>query len=415
MADVRAERAAFNVQVAPRLAEVIGVSSQPPGARSSRFAYFEDESRFLVVAGAQEGADVDLAFALGLTYRGTKRLVLVLPAGLAFPTMQRAPWFRPEVQPEIWLHDGSTVDREPLPSRDSTFEALERRLEPGDDLHKELRRAATAVHLGVRSPSVYSLVEWATTHERLDAGHRRGERSWHCMGQRVLSIRPTRSGLALTAGIHYTDAARAPQIVELSTGEELDAGAIEAIKDAVVAGVGERFGGVAPIGRQDEHWLQAVIRRDPSLVGVEQPALREIPAWRPRGTGSATGAGWGRGFIDLLGIDGHGDIRIVETKLADNADDLLVLQGLDYYVWATAYRQVLLDRLGASRHASLEIHYVIGADDKDNVKVSRFVAAQARGLDDMVRWRFQTVRGWYPKPGGPDRPDVRLLTVGEVP
>ena len=59
----------------------------------------------------------------------------------------------------------------------------------------------------------------------------------------------------------------------------------------------------------------------------------------------------GRGYIDLLGIDGHGDVRIVETKIADNRDDLLILQGLDYYVWAKAYRQVLLARLGASDKA----------------------------------------------------------------
>jgi hypothetical protein len=51
----------------------------------------------------------------------------------------------------------------------------------------------------------------------------------------VLSIRPTKSGVALTAGTHYTDAARAPQSVELLTGDELAAAVIKAIKDAVGA------------------------------------------------------------------------------------------------------------------------------------------------------------------------------------
>ena len=64
---------------------------------------------------------------------------------------------------------------------------------------------------------------------------------------------------------------------------------------------------------------QAVIRRDPAIAGVEQPALRALPAWRPR----SNRQGVGRGYIDLAGLDGNGNVRIVETKLATNADDLL--------------------------------------------------------------------------------------------
>ena len=70
-------------------------------------------------------------------------------------------------------------------------------------------------------------------------------------------------------------------------------------------------------------------------------------------TGSDAHREWGRGFVDLLGLDGHGDIRIVETKLATNDDELLIFQGLDYYIWAQAYRATLRDRLGASPHATV--------------------------------------------------------------
>jgi hypothetical protein len=42
---------------------------------------------------------------------------------------------------------------------------------------------------------------------------------------------------------------------------------------------------------------KAVILRNPTLVGVEQPALRELPAWRPTGEANE----WGRGYIDLIG------------------------------------------------------------------------------------------------------------------
>ena len=80
-----------------------------------------------------------------------------------------------------------------------------------------------------------------------------------------------------------------------------------------------------------------MLRRDPSLVGVESPALREVPAWRPAGAVDS----FGRGFIDLLGLDGHGDIRIVEAKLAKSSDDMTLMQGIDYHVWAHAYRDAL--------------------------------------------------------------------------
>jgi len=82
---VQQERERFNSVDAPRLAVDVGVTDHMWGDRSKRFAYFADQSRFVVIAGAQEGSDVDLAFALGLTYRGDRRLVLVLQCILPSP------------------------------------------------------------------------------------------------------------------------------------------------------------------------------------------------------------------------------------------------------------------------------------------------------------------------------------------
>ena len=212
------------------------------------------------------------------------------------------------------------------------------------------------LHFGGGTEGVWRLVESVTRDRRLDHGHRRGERSWHYAGQRVLSIRRTREGVDVTAGIHYSGA-NAPAPVLIRADEGLDGEQYEEVWRAIEMAIEARRQGPPPIHRPDEHWLQAIIRRDPSIVGVEQPALRELPAWRPRDSPSK----WGRGFIDLVGLDGHGDIRIVETKLAKNADDLLVLQGLDYLVWATAYEKALRDRLAAAAHARFELHYVLGA------------------------------------------------------
>jgi hypothetical protein len=229
------------------------------------------------------------------------------------------------------------------------------------------------------------------------------------MGQKVLSIRGTRTGLAVTAGIHFSAPAQAPQALEIAKTATLDVGQLASIKQQVMAGVDHRLTGTPPIHRRDEHWLQAVIRRDPSLVGVEQPALRELPAWRP-----GISKRWGRGYIDLIGIDGHGDVRVVETKVADNEDDLLVLQGLDYYIWATAYRDVLLQRLGAPSRSALEIHYVIGATAAGPPQLSKYARAQVKGLDEGIRWRFQIVHDWYPGTTGPGAANSRLLAPGEL-
>jgi hypothetical protein len=400
----------FNAEPAEKLAAQVQDVKRWRDVRSARFAYFASDRSFVVVAGEQEGREVDLAFARGLTYRDGRRLILVLPERHAFATLQRAPWFTATARPEVYLHDGHIARRRELPTQHDTVNLL-KTLKPGKSPEDELREAATPMHLGLRSAIVYDLVEWATTEPRLDASHRRGERSWHCMGQRVLSITGTTAGLAITAGIHYSKPGKAPTPLKINTGASIDPGQLETIKCQVRAGITERLAGTPPIHRPDEHWLQAVVRRDPSLVGVEQPALRELPAWRPSGDGTS----WARGYIDLIGVDGHGDIRLVETKLTNNSDDLLVFQGLDYYIWATAYHRTLLDRLGAADRAVVEIHYVIGDTANGDIHVSKFVPEQARSLDPVIRWRFQTIHKWYTHSIQPARPTSILLPPGELP
>jgi hypothetical protein len=405
------DRRRFNTQTAPALAGRVGVAGLWNGHGSERFAYFSDDQRLVIVAGPQEGSHVDLAFAQGLEHRGSRRLVLILPEDHAFATLQRAPWFKADARPDVYLHNGVTIHARELPTQDETVERLAAKHEGSPQA--ELRKAATPAHLGVRSSTVYDLVEWATKEPLLDAGHRRGERSWHCMGQKVLSIKVTTAGLAITAGIHYSKPGEAAVPVTVGKGESLGPEQLAAIKSGVREGIQARLTGSPPIHRPDEHWLQAVIRRNPSLVGIEQPALRELPAWRPGGNGSAQS--WGRGYIDLLGVDGHGDIRVVETKLASNPDDLLVCQGLDYYIWAQAYQQTLIDRLGAPDQAAFEIHYVIGDTTEGKIRCSDYLSAQARNLDSAVRWRFQTIHKWFGHPPGPGCPSSRLLPPGEWP
>ncbi|MDO8392488.1 MAG: hypothetical protein Q7V57_18595 [Actinomycetota bacterium] len=392
---VAERRALFNGEGAEVLAGALGL---PPRVTSKglsdRFAFFADAQRLAVVAGPQEEDDVELALAYAVRHAQGRSTVLVLPEGHANATSQRIPWLRSAARPSLFVHRDGKASPRPERSQLETVKAVIGRL--GDvSPESELTDAMMPLHLGDTSDGVWELVERVTRDPRLDHGHRRGERSWHFAGQRLLSIRKGTEGTVVTAGIHYSGP-KAPTPVVLPPGDHLSNQQVADIIQAIEQAIEERRSGTPPIHRPDEHWLQAIIRRDPSLVGVEQPALRELAAWRPRDSVNA----WGRGYIDLLGLDGHGDIRIVETKLADNADDLLVLQGLDYFVWAKAYEHALRTRLGAAKNARLELHYVLGASGKTGkIKVSHCTKPLADALDPTaVRWRFQTLHKWFQPP-----------------
>lgn len=160
-------------------------------------------------------------------------------------------------------------------------------------------------------------------------------------------------------------------------------------------------------GEFREHHLQEILRRDPQVLGLEPPVLREVPAWRPAG-----GPGeLGRGFIDLLGKDGLGDVVLVETKLA--ADDLLVLQGLDYWIWASRSqnKEWLFSRLHADgKRARLRLLYAVGAPDGSTPQLSKYAKVHLDALADEVDWRIALITDWA---GG--EPVVELLQPRKMP
>lgn len=418
--DLSAERTRFNGTVAPQLAAQVAPGAVPTRSPSKRFACFETPDALVIVSGEQEEAEAELALAYGLTLAKKRKLVLVLPPTCSFATRQRIPFLKAAAQPAVWHHDvrrgkdgpGQVVEV-PALTRAAAAHALVERLKPGVSLEQDLAEAANPKHLGARrSSAVVELVEWATKHPLLDPGHRRGERSWHCMGQKVLTMKGTTGkGLAIRAGIHYTKPGEAPIPIELAAGAALTATQVADVQQQVEQGITLRLTKDTDFHKPDEHWLQAVIRRAPEVVGVEQPALRELPAWRPSGPDGE----WGRGYVDLGGLDGSGDLRLVETKLAKNRDDMLIFQGLDYYVWAQAYAQPLRARLGAAKGAETVVHYVIGEDPlTGSSHISDYAPAQAAALD--IPWRCQVVTTWFDAPQPPVAGAVsELLDPGVLP
>src|SRR5579864_2739599 len=100
---------------------------------------------------------------------------------------------------------------------------------------------------------------------------------------------------AVRAGIHDKQRMSAPD-ESVAPGQALTPGQVAVLQQNVASAIAARIEPGGRYCRPDEHWFQSLLRRDPSFVGVESPALREVPAWRPAGAAGS----FGRGFIDLL-------------------------------------------------------------------------------------------------------------------
>lgn len=403
------KHAAFNGGAAVGIAKSLGFEApwKPKGVKvSSLFAYFADGERLLIVAGEATRSDAGLALAYGLTWRGGRKLVLALPANRAFATTQRAAWLNDAARPVIFLHDGAQVLDQATIDPVTAVNALRALIPHGDTPEVELRKSFTPLHLGEGTGSVGRLTEWASSNRALDPAHRQSYRAWHHMGQSVLEI-TRRGGVRVRAGLNEKGATATT--VEVKPGQKLSdvdrAACIAAVKQAM------KVRATGSYCKPDEHWLQAVLRAEPRLAGVEQPALREVPAWRPP---SDPDDGLNRGYLDVLGLDGDGDIRVVETKLAANDDTMLIFQGLDYYTWARAYDVALRHRLGAADGAQITLCYLIGATPDALVKVSRYAQAQVNALSPSVPAKFVAITDWF-APKADKGPTLSVLDSATLP
>ena len=382
---VASARASFNAGPALELARSVdpsSVLSERAADASSRFTYFETPTRFIVISGPQEDDATELALVYGLALRDELGLTLVLPRGEAAPTAIRAAWL--DVPVEILVYDEPEAV-EPFGWTDRQA-ILEMFGAPSfvDAVH----------HLGDRSSWVEPLTVWAGAHSYLAPAHRPDNRSWHCRGLRLLRIARTPEGLTVRAGIDYTKALEKPAAaITLNLTGPLTEEELDLCQQRVDQAVDERYWDDGSMYKADEHWLQAVLREEPALAGVETPVLREVPALRCTGTTTDGRPRWSRGYIDLLGADPQGSIRLIETKLGSY--DLLVLQGLDYYIWAQRHHSVLAHKLSLPDEAPLELHFVVGGKNAGSPALSRYVAVQLEALAEDIHWRVHFIEDWF--------------------
>ncbi|MCU1360160.1 MAG: hypothetical protein JWN99_1449, partial [Ilumatobacteraceae bacterium] len=344
--------------------------------------FLEDGDRLVVVAGDQERLqDVDRALAFGLAWKGDRDLVLLLPQGKAAPTLQRLAFLRPG--PSVFTHDGERITEAIIPSRPQILGEYEDELELSEK------------DLGVRTAWITSLVEWADTHQHLSTSHRPSYRAWHCNGRMILRVRATRGGLLVTSGVHaLMPSDKYTSLVSVPLTGGLDGDALATLIANAELAIAERLAGND--ADHLEHRLQSALGRRPDLLGllpndVDHPRrfFRELPCRRP---------GAARNYIDLAGLDSNGVFHVVETKIGN--DEMLVLQGLDYYVWALAHREALAAHLAVPK-LRISLDFVVAAKSPSDKAIGPYTARQLDALDGSIPWKVKTVTGWRLDEQGP--------------
>jgi hypothetical protein len=239
-------------------------------------------------------------------------------------------------------------------------------------------------HLGDRAPWVSELVESASTHRHLQAVHRSSYLSWHCLGRQVLKLRRAAGGVEIVGGVDFSGESIvfARNWKQTITGP-LNADQVREIFEAVDAAVERRLDGTD--SGHPEHLLQALLADDMSVLGLvtDRPGMarREFPAKR---------ADDKRGYLDFLGTDKYGRLHVVETKIGNDA--MLVLQGLDYWIWANAHRKSLAKVFGLSGTPEVVVDFVV-ATSGTKPAVGPYTAVQAEALPGSLRWRCHLATG----------------------
>lgn len=363
----------------------------------------DGEQLVVVVGTGEKPRHIDAALAYGLTFHGDRDLHMVLPdetmtirgigtVPVARPTLHRVAHLASHVF--VWTH--AEVD----------------------ELHwgKPLRRAGPAVvppryevlrtgrmdealkvgehDLGDRADWILPLTALVEEVLGLDPAPRLSYLAWHADGRQLLKIKRSGDGLEVTAGTDYsahrTDKTMAT-VLTLTGPPSPDE--LTRIRAAIEASKAERDDGTDAANL--EHLLQS---RLATATGVEALGLvgqleRELPASRPSQR---------RAYIDLVGVDARGDIHVIETKIG--LDPMLVLQGLDYWVWATEHRTELIELLRSRGHtvrdeAVVRLDFVIGTKNDTDTADLRYVTPQLEALDGSISWRVGLVNGWATAPG----------------
>ncbi|HEY0710241.1 MAG TPA: hypothetical protein VGG33_25745 [Polyangia bacterium] len=327
------------------------------------------------VGDGEDGPTIDSALAYGIAQSAARSLSLVLPQGAETATAIRAAFVNHP--PRLWTHLEGTVAKVSIPSQGDALRVM-----AGGEIWPGI------CHLRDRKPWVAALEAWADNHPRLQHAHRQGYRAWVCDGLMVLRIQRSRDGLLITTGGGCSRPIGKQRAADRwSITAPLSSTDFDAIRSRVSAGVTDRL--AVDDSSYGEQLVQAALVRHAREVGWSgSEPIRDFPVIRPGGEA---------GLIDLLWLDDDACLHIVTTRV--DTDDLMVLQGLDHWIWASANRAPLAQFLGVSDIAAIKLDFIVaepnGNHPMPHVRVlSPQVPAQLEALGPDIDWEIHRLSCW---------------------
>jgi hypothetical protein len=355
------------------------------GKLSTLFHWLGDADRLCVIARdpAMKPQDCDVGFSHALGHLGDRDLTVVFPAAGARAVAERLPFLEVPARAFV-LTDAGAEMLQPL--RPADVIASFRGIRGGThDVTKAMALVAP-------------LLAWLTTQSDLVQDDRKSYRTWQYKGRQVLTLRVGSSGqVDLLAGVNYSDPAPGHEPLRLPLTEQITDAQLAQVQSAIaIARAGKDSGADAA---NAEHLLQERLRRDWKLLGLRAPPLREVPVRRPVGYG----------YIDLLGAGKDGRVRVIETKLGPF--ERLVVQGLDYWIWASANTSDIAEWLELPADAGIDIEYVVAEKTPGYGVIGSYTSGQAEAIQGSIRWRFTTIRDWR----GSHAPKIERLPLRTMP
>lgn len=398
--DMPARRAAFR-EAARELIAAIGATStdwKPPRQVPAYTYFFGSKDQLnVVVFDEKKKANIDLGLAYALAHVGDRSLNLLIPKDFEESTQQRLVGLSTDVR--LYTYEGQKA--RPSECRKLTLADLAK-------LEEKASIRGGEHNLGNRQEWVQDLIDWADQlAPALVQANRNSYRAWHCLGRQLLKLKTTSKGIDVLAGVNYTKPTGTQSSpITLHLTKPMTVEESWRVKEAVLRGIINRRAGGDDSRAHLEHQMQAVLMAEPeTLTGSKKIELRrEVPAKRPGG---------GTGFIDFVFVDSRGVLHLVETKIGE--DPMLVLQGLDYWLWAQVNLKLLEKELKIKNIRDVQIDFALGEKDGTLVAPSAAVLrtdapAQLQQLRADIPWRIARVTGWLR-----EDPAVRQLQVREVP
>lgn len=352
---------------------------------STLFRWFADADRLCVLATdlSMKAPATDVGFAHALGHLGDRDLIVVFPRAGAEAVADRLPFLE-------------------IPARCYTLakagvEQLEPK-RPADVIAKYEGTRGGSHDVTVGLKLIAPLLPWLADLKGVVEDSRKSYRTWQYKGRQVLTLRMVGGQLAeLVAGVNYSDPKPGLEPEVLRVDAPLTHEQLTVVQAAITLACTDRDSGKD--GANAEHLLQERLRTEWKHLGLRAAPLREVPVRRPVGYG----------YIDLVGAGSDGRIHLIETKLGPF--DRLVVQGLDYWIWATANASSLAKWLDLPTGSGIDIDYVVAEKTPGHGVIGSYTSGQAEALQGAIRWRFTTIRDWAA--GG--EPEVHRLPLRTPP